>query len=279
MGANRGFKDTVFARLFSDTAALLELYNALSGSNYGESTAIEINTLEDVLFMDMMNDISFVIDDRIVVLVEHQSSISDNLPLRLLLYIARVYEKIIDKKAVYRQKLIKLPAPELVVLYNGKREYPDEMELRLSDAFMDIPGHVKKYGSLELTARVLNINAGHNEGIIRKSASLSGYVAFTHKVREGISMGLELAEAVTEAVNYCEERQILQPFLSNHASEVLNMLTTEFRMEDAIAVWKEEGREEGLEEGREEGIKKLAKLLQEGIPLEAALEKVRKWAQ
>ena len=128
---------------------------------------------------------------------------------------------------------------------------------------------------------------------------MSGYVAFINEVRKGKSLGLELAEAVTEAVKYCEERRILQPFLSDHASEVLNMLTTEFRMEDAIAVWKEEGREEGREEGikkgreegivkgreegivkgREEGIKKLTKLLQEGIPLDAALEKAKKWAQ
>jgi len=98
MGANRNFKDTVFTRLFSEDAALLELYNALSGGNYGANTAIKISTLEDVLFMDLLNDISFVIDDKVVVLIEHQSSISENLPLRLLLYLARVYEKIVDKK-------------------------------------------------------------------------------------------------------------------------------------------------------------------------------------
>ena len=271
MGVNRNYKDTVFTRLFGDTAALLELYNALSGGNYSVNTAVEINTLEDVLFMDMMNDISFVIDNKVVVLIEHQSIISDNLPLRLLLYIARIYEKIIDKKAVYRQKLIRLPMPELVILYNGKREFPDDMELKLSDAFMNIPAHTEKYGSLELTARVLNINIGHNEWIIRKSATLSGYVAFTHEVREGMDRGLELSKAVTEAVKYCEEHQILQPFLSNNASEVLNMLTTEFKMEDAIAVWKEEGREEG----RVEGAEMLARLLKEGMPLDTALDKTK----
>ena len=268
MGANREYKNTVFTKLFSDTNALLELYNALSGSNYAPDTAIEINTLEDVLFMDMMNDISFTIDDRIVVLIEHQATISENLPLRLLLYIARVYEKIIGDKTLYRQNLIKIPTPELVVLYNGKREFPDEKTLRLSDAFKEMPEHTEKYGSLELTVRVLNINAGRNDGIIRKSATLFGYVTFIQKVREGTIAGLELAAAVTEAVKYCEENQILQPFLINHASEVVNMLTTEFKMEDAIAVWKEEGREEGLSQG----VDLLAKLLLEGVSLDDAIK-------
>ena len=228
-----------------------------NGGNYSSETSIEINTLEEILFMDMMNDISFTIDDKIVVLTEHQSSICENAPLRLLLYIARVYEKIIDKNALYRQKLMKIPAPEFIVLYNGKSDFPDEKELRLSDAFMEMPDNPEKYGGLELTVRVLNINPGHNRDIVGRSAALSGYVTFVEKVREGIDSGLELAAAITKAVKHCEERQILQPFLSMHASEVLNMLTTEFKMEDAIIIWKEEGREEGREEGltqgREEG--------------------------
>ena len=248
MGANREYKSTVFSELFSEADTLLELYNALSGSNYGSETVIDINTLDDVLFMDMMNDVSFTVDDKIVVLIEHQSTISDNLPLRFLLYIARVYEKTIDKKAIYRQKLMKIPTPEFIVLYNGKDDYPDEKDLKLSDAFKDIPEHVEKYGSLDLGVHVININEGHNETLIAKSETLHGYVMFTSEVRKNIIKGLELNEAVTEAVKYCENNGILQSFLKEHASEVLNMLTTEFKMEEAIEVWKEEGREEGIKD-------------------------------
>ena len=57
MNANRKYKSTVFTTLFNDNEKLLELYNALSGGNYGADTKIEINTLEDVLFMEMMNDV------------------------------------------------------------------------------------------------------------------------------------------------------------------------------------------------------------------------------
>ena len=234
MGANREYKNTVFTKLFSEKETLLELYNALSGSSYSTDTLVEINTLEDVLFMDMINDISFTVDGRLVVLIEHQATISENLPLRFLLYIARAYEKVIDRKAVYRQKLMAIPTPVFIVLYNGKSEFPDEKELRLSDAFREVLGDTKKYGSLDLTVRVLNINAGHNEGITNKSATLRGYVTFTHIVREGVARGLELSAAVTEAVKHCMDNQVLQPFFANYSSEVLNMLTTEFKMEDAL---------------------------------------------
>ena len=221
MSANREYKNTVFTRLFSDTVALLELYNALSGSSYDADTAIEVNTLEEVLFMDMLNDISFTIDDKVVVLIEHQSSINKNLPLRFLLYIARVYEKIIDRKAVYWQKLMKIPIPEFIVLYNGKSPFPDEKILYLSDAFREMPGHPEKYGGMDLTVRVLNINEGCNEEIVHRSESLNGYVTFIQAIRDSTENGMELPEAIKKAVSYCEERKLLQQFLAAHASEVL----------------------------------------------------------
>jgi len=97
---------------------------------------------------------------------------------------------------------------------------------------------------------------------------LQGYVIFVGKVREGTEKGLELSVAVNEAVDYCEKHQILQPFLTNHASEVVNMLTTEFKMEDAIAVWKEEGREEGEY--------RVLKLLESGYSLEEIKDILRR---
>jgi hypothetical protein len=88
--------------LFNDAEKLLSLYNAVSGSVLPSNTPVEIATLEDVLFNDRRNDVAFVLDDKIVILIEHQSSISANMPLRLLIYIARIYEKLIDNKAVCR---------------------------------------------------------------------------------------------------------------------------------------------------------------------------------
>jgi len=51
------------------------------------------------------------------------------------MYIARIYEKIIEKKNIYHRKLLKIPVLHFIVLYNGKEECPDHQELRLSASF------------------------------------------------------------------------------------------------------------------------------------------------
>ena len=158
MDANREYKSSVFTALFNDHDSLLELYNALSGDNFDADTKIGINTLKNVLYMGIYNDVSFTIDDKIVCLIEHQSTISENLPLRLLMYMARVYERIIDRKAVLMKSLVKIPTPEFIVLYNGTQDSPAERTLKLSDAFKEVPKCSVELGSLELTVRILNIN-------------------------------------------------------------------------------------------------------------------------
>jgi len=103
MSVNRQYKSSVFATLFGEPDKFIELYNALTGSSYPLNTHVTPANLTGVLFMDQMNDVAFVIDKRIVVLVEHQASINENMPLRLLIYVARVYELIIDNKATYKK--------------------------------------------------------------------------------------------------------------------------------------------------------------------------------
>ena len=119
MGANTKYKDSVFSFLFSDPDQLRELYCALENVTLPPDVPITINTLRDVLFLDMINDISFEISGKLVVLIEHQSSINPNMALRLLMYIARVYEKIIGDKNIYTSRLVHIPRPEFFVLYNG----------------------------------------------------------------------------------------------------------------------------------------------------------------
>ena len=272
MATNREYKDSVFTKLFSETDKLLELYNALSDENYTSDTKVEINTLEGVLFLDQMNDISFTIGDKTVVLIEHQSSISENLPIRCLMYIARIYEKIVDRKAIYKQLLLKVPAPEFIVLYNGRNSFPDEKELYLSTAFHENPNHVTKFGSLELTVRILNINKGHNESIVKTSDTLHGYVLFIQKVRDYDAVGFDRTTAITKALKYCEKHEILQPFLTEHASEVSNMLYTEFDIDIAKEVWQEEAHETG----REEGIEQALSLLESGKSVDEIRQMLKK---
>ena len=278
MNVNKKYKASVFSSIFSDADALRELYSAIAGVSLPDGVPVEVNTLSDVLFMEQINDISFTIDNRLVVLIEHQSTINQNMPLRLLLYIAHVYEKIIDYKKLYKTKRMEIPTPEFIVLYNGKAAYPDRQTLRLSDSFKDAEGlrEYKEIISLEVVVQVYNINKGHNPELLGRSGTLEGYSTFVEKVREyGEKLALE--EAVKEAVKYCIEENKIRKYLEEHGSEVVNMLLTEWNTEEAKEVWFEEGREEGLEMGREEGLEEgliltARNALAKGLPLDTILD-------
>jgi len=281
MGANIKYKDSVFSFLFSDPDLLRELYCALEGVSLPDDVPVVINTLRGVLFMGRINDISFEIGGKLVVLIEHQSTINPNMALRLLMYVARVYEKIIGEKNIYASRLVRVPRPEFFVLYNGVGEYPDEKIIKLSDAFESgllsgIEAEKKISPALELEVRVVNINAGRNCGIARKCGTLGEYSAFIEKVREFEKEAGNLEDAVRKAVIYCRDHEILREFLEKNATEVLNMLMTEWNIEDAKKVWYEEGREEGREEGLEEGWEKgsfsvAQNMVRLGLPFETVV--------
>jgi len=255
MNVNKNHKDTVFSSLFNNPDVLRELYCALEGTDLPDTTPVIINTLSGVLYMNLVNDVSFEIGGRLVVLIEHQSTINQNMAIRLLLYIARVYEQIIQGKMIYSTKRILIPRPEFFVLYNGLEPYPDEAVLKLSDLYESVETlgiEAAVPVALELTVKVININEGRNEKIAKRSRTLSEYSAFIGKVREFEKGGESKEEAITKAAVYCRNHDILKEFLERHASEVINMLMTEWNMEDALAVRYEEGIEAGKEDGKEE---------------------------
>ena len=259
--ANREHKNSVFVKLFSDTDKILQLYNAVSKNDYPPETKIEIATLENALVNDIYNDLSFIIDGKLVVMIEHQSSINPNMPLRMLAYIVDVYDTLVDRRSAYSRKLVKIPQPEFIVLYNGKDEYPDEEILKLSDAFMNLPKGHKLNGSLELEVRVLNINKGRNEELIRNSQELSGYVEIIDEIRKNTDSGLNLNEAVAKAVKDCASNNILPEFLAKYGGDVMSFLYKEWDLDECLAVRWEEGREEGRDEGVEIGLLRGAKTL------------------
>jgi len=254
---NREHKNSVFSKLFGTPEILRELYSALGGVDVPADAIVDINTLSEVLYMEQINDLSFTIDDKIIVLIEHQSTINDNVPIRLLMYIARVYEKILDCENLYQKKLVKIPTPQFFVLYNGKEDYPDHKELRLSAAFKNVEGFTLLGTDglpLELVVQVYNINHGRNPEILAKSETLGSYSVFMGKVDE-YKKELPLDKAIKAAVKYCIENDILKQFLREHASEVINMLTDNITVEQFVAIRCREAREDALEEGRGAGRK------------------------
>jgi len=256
---NRNHKDSVFTRLFSEKSNLLELYSAISGKSYPESTKIEIVTLSDVLYMNQVNDIAFVMEDRLIVLIEHQSSVNNNMPLRMLQYLSAEYDMIVDRKNLYKQKRIMIPAPEFIVLYNGDKKFPDYKELKLSDSYNFKTSDLY----LELVVRVYNINKGRNAEMANRSPVLSGYEEFIAQIKENLK-SMNLRDAIKLAVKTCISKNILVSFLERHSSEVENMIFGEWNMDEALAVAREESLEDGIDIGREKRDNEILALIEKG---------------
>jgi len=253
MQTNRKFKDSVFTSLFSTPDVLRELYCALKDISLPNDIPVSINTLENVLFMDTYNDISFEIGGKLVILIEHQSTINPNMAFRLFLYIARILEKKIEGRTLYSRRPISIPWPEFFVLYNGKDTFPDKHVYKLSDLFEKPDLLENDNPLLELEVKVLNINEGRNKEIINRSKKLSEYCVFITKIHEYWKELGNLEEAIKKAIKYCKSYDILTEYLKTHGSEVLNMILTEWNTEDAIAFARKEEREEALQEGHEQG--------------------------
>ena len=146
---------------------------------------------------------------------------------------------------VYGRKLIKLPTPQFIIFYNGRENQPDEKELRLSDAFMPVND---KELMLECKVRMLNINYGHNEKILKASKRLNDYSYFINEVNTALDKGYEFETAIEIAINKCIENDVMTDILLKCKSEVFNMLLTEYDEKKHMNWIREEGREEGREE-------------------------------
>ena len=179
--AKHNYKDNTFCALFSEKKNLIELYNALSGSSFDMDTPVEIVTLDNTFFGDRENDLSFIIDNRWIVLAEQQSTLCPNIPLRMLVYVARQYENLVFSRDIYSRKLVKIPTPELYVFYNGPQDAPVEQEMKLSDAFMAECDRI----ALEVTVKFINVNYEKGAEILKGCKAMNGYSLLLHMIREG----------------------------------------------------------------------------------------------
>ena len=246
--ANRMYKSRIFAMLFSDRNELLKLYNAINGTSYDDPDLLQVNTLENAVYMSMQNDVSFIIDMRLN-LYEHQSTYSPNLPVRYLLYVADVYPDYTKDMNLYGTKAVKLPTPRFVIFYNGQAEQPDRKELKLSELF-SIPDADP---SLELKAVMLNINKGHNRKLMETCRTLQDYAEYTFRVREyAAEMPLDLA--VEQAITECISEGILADFLRKNRAEAKKVSIYEYDEERHMRQTREEGMEEGYANGFSQGI-------------------------
>ena len=243
---NRTFKSTLFIMLFEDRKNLLELYNAITGKHYADPELLEINTLENAIYMSMKNDISFLIDGRLS-LYEHQSTKNPNLPLRFLLYISHLYSRLTVKANLYGERIVQIPAPEFLIFYNGKDEMPERQLLKLSDMYSVMEENPK----LELEATLLNISGTNNRKLKEACRTLRDYAIYTDKIR-AYTETMELPEAVDRAINECIEEDILRDFLMKHKAEARAMSIFEYDQERHMRQEREAGIEKGRRQGKEQ---------------------------
>lgn len=248
--AKREYKDTVFRMLFSDKKNLLSLYNAVTGRAHENAEDFEIVTLDNAVYMGMKNDLSFLLDTHIY-LYEHQSTKNPNMPLRDLFYISLEYQKYVSDKSLYSSTLQKLPAPVFMVFYNGTEEMEERTELRLSQAYEHFEGEP----NLELKVMVLNINAGHNEELMKQCRMLKEYAQYVARVR-GYAGSMKLEEAVRRAIRECITEGILTDFLRKNRAEVEMVSILEYDKEYEEKKLRKAEYEAGLQQGERLGIEK-----------------------
>ncbi|MBR4789771.1 MAG: Rpn family recombination-promoting nuclease/putative transposase [Treponema sp.] len=254
---NRKYKDSVFTDLFgSDRDAkknFIELYNALSGNDFKlNEVELERKIIEQTLYKTFNNDVSWEINGKLIVLVEHQSTVNENMPLRCLEYVTRIYEGIVPVKARYAEKVYKLPNPDFYVVYVGKKELPEEQELRLSDAF-----YTKDSSKLELVVTVKNCSSSKLLPVVKKCSILKQYCQFIEIVEHNYNK-LFPKKSFKKAIEIAMEQGILKDYLDRKSREVINMLCAKYDYKMDIAVKQEEAREEGIAIGMQEGAQQKA---------------------
>ncbi|MCC8076776.1 MAG: hypothetical protein LIO60_00240 [Oscillospiraceae bacterium] len=250
----RDIKDSLFTFLFKQPEYTRALYLQL----HPEDTKVtdedfKLVTLENVLVIGQHNDIGIQVRDRLIFLVEAQSTFSENIPLRMLMYLASTYKEYVEdhKLSLYREKRVSIPRPELYVVYTyvvytgEKKNVPDT--LCLSDLYDGA-------GDVEVNVKVLRDDGSGD--------ILDQYIEFSQIFDRQVKEYGRTQKAMDETLRICLERGILKPFLESRRKEVVDIMTTLF---DQRQVWDielynvakekfQEGYQEGYQEKFQEGF-------------------------
>lgn len=278
--SNREYKSRLFCFIFGreeNKRWTLSLYNSLHGTNYTNIDDLEFTTIENVLYLGMKNDLSYVVSDRarpyaVMNINEQQSTYNPNMPLREFMYSARLFDKYVKKNKynIYGTHTIPLPIPKLVVLYNGKTDKADRVILSLDDAYRE--GIVRSLADknrelnrnileevaesllieaapdISVRVRMININYGHSEELMKGCKPLEEYAWLISSIRDK-SATANLSDAVEQSIREMPDDYEIKSLLTEHIAEVKGMIFEEYDEAELEELFKEEGRQEGRQEG------------------------------
>ena len=225
--AKRTAKNSVFLDLFQDKKNLLELYKTLHPEDTDVTEdALDIVTIDNVLTDNLYNDLGIMVgNNRLLLLLEAQSSWTVNILIRILLYLAQSYHEYFERtsQSLYKSKKVKMPKPELYVIYTGnKGRKPDTISL--SQEFFDGANI-----DLEIKAKV--IYESDKDNIINE------YIVFCKVFNSQIKEHGMTKQAVTETIRICKDRNILKQYLSSKEVEVVTIMMSLFDDEQIMRTY------------------------------------------
>ena len=283
---NQKNKDRLFKFIFGEDTEQskrwrLQLYNALNGTSLTDPDELEINTIENVFYISMRNDISFIVDTEMN-LYEEQSSYNPNMPLRGLIYFGILYQKYITKieKNLISSNRIRIPTPKFYVFYHGGPRQPERWKMRLSDSFLS----KDESGDYQWTASIINLHPNHNAALNKSCIPLYHYVKYVSMIAANKKAGMENKEAIVKAIDEAIKENLLEGFFKIHRAEIIGMCLEEVSEEEQRRIWHEDGYSVGIDAGRQEkAIEAAENFLKEnispeiisrctGLPLEKVLE-------
>lgn len=244
----RSVKDSVFTYLFKQPEYTRQLYLALHPEDTDvKESDFKLVTLENVLTTGFYNDLGIQVRNRLILLVEAQSTFSVNIALRMLLYLAGTYKEYIEEQKLdlYGSHPVEIPRPELYVVYTGDRkEIPEALHLS---------GLYQGAGSAEVEVKVLRDDG---TGDI-----LDQYVRFCKIADEQREKYGLTQQAIDETIRICIVENVLAPFLASRQKEVLEIMVTLFDQEKIAEIHDYNVAKAARQEGREEGIRAMVSTL------------------
>ena len=227
--AKRTGKDSVFSDLFRIPHYQWKMVKALHPEWDLAEEEIRLLSLHSVLLNRPYNDLGLLVRNHLLILVEAQSTWSVNVLVRILLYLASTWHSYIkeNKLYLYGAKAIRLPVPELYVIYTGKRKNCPET-LSLAEEFFQ--------GSSAIDLKVRVLTQPDPKNIIGQ------YIRFCHVFDEqASSLGLT-SEAIEETIRICQNESILADYLQQRRQEVVTIMMTLFHDEELMDAYGEECR-------------------------------------
>ncbi len=258
--AKHTIKDSIFTNLFQDKKYLIQLYRTLHPEDT-EVTEEELSdiTIHNIMTNDVYNDVGFMVGEKLLILTEAQATWTENIAVRILIYLMVTYQDYIrkTKQNVYRSKKIKLPRPELYVVYTGDRKERTEY-ISLADEFFG-----GQDAFLDAKVKVLY---GSDEGDI-----ISQYVAFTKVYDEQRRLHGRTRKTVTETIRICKDKNVLKDYLEEREKEVENIMLAMYDEKEILLEYIESER---YEAARGEAKEAATQMLKDG---QLSVEQIAKY--